>query len=158
MSPFNAFEVYVTLSALVALVSAALAVKVKEDFYSAILLGVTGLGVAALIGLLGHVFLAVFHVAVYVGATVMFVIFGVILVGRGAGSEKRMNTLALAVSALLAAALLSLLSVVKPARVSIGLSSAASAIFSENATAFVLLALSLASLVIAGIAIASEKR
>ncbi|MEM4667197.1 MAG: NADH-quinone oxidoreductase subunit J, partial [Thermofilum sp.] len=80
MSPLSMFEVYVLLAALASLVSAALAVKVKEDFYSAILLGLTGLGVAALIGLLGYTFLAVFHVMVYVGATVTFVVFGVLLV------------------------------------------------------------------------------
>ncbi|MEM0093908.1 MAG: NADH-quinone oxidoreductase subunit J [Thermofilum sp.] len=158
MSPLSMFEVYVLLAALASLVSAALAVKVKEDFYSAILLGLTGLGVAALIGLLGYTFLAVFHVMVYVGATVTFVVFGVLLVGRGAGFEKRMGVPALAVSALLAAALFLLLSTSKPTRVNIDLSSAASAILGENAVALTLLALSLASLVIAGIAVASEER
>lgn len=158
MSPLSMFDVYVALSALVAVASAALAVKVKEDFYSAVLLGVTGLAVAALIGLLGHTFLAVFHVMVYVGATVTFVVFAVILVGKSAGFEKRMGIVALAASALLAAALAALLSTVKTERVTVNLSQAASTVFSENFTALLFVALGLATLVIAGVAIATRER
>lgn len=157
MSPLSMFDVYVLLAALAAIVSAFLAVRVKEDFYSAVLLGLTGLGVAALMGLLGYTFLAAFHVMVYVGATVTFVVFGVLLVGRSAGFEKRMSTPALAVAGLLAASIFLLLSTSRPTRVNIDLSSAASAVLGESAVALTLLALSLAALVIAGIAIASEK-
>uniref|UniRef100_A0A7C4FF97 NADH-quinone oxidoreductase subunit J n=1 Tax=Thermofilum pendens TaxID=2269 RepID=A0A7C4FF97_THEPE len=157
MNPLNLFTVYLLLAGAAAVVSAALAVKTKEDFYAAVLLGITGLSVAALIGLLGYTFLAVFHVLVYVGATVMFVIFGVVLVGRGAGSERHMTLPAAITSLLVACAVYTLLRQAAVPRVSADLAEAAAELFKGSATALVFLALALASLVIAGLSIASGR-
>uniref|UniRef100_A0A7J3X740 NADH-quinone oxidoreductase subunit J n=1 Tax=Thermofilum pendens TaxID=2269 RepID=A0A7J3X740_THEPE len=157
MSPLNLFTVYLLLAGAAAVVSAALAVRAKEDFYSAVLLGITGLSTAALIGLLGYTFLAAFHVLVYVGATVMFVIFGVVLVGRGAGSERRMTLPAALTSVLVASAVYVLLRQAIVSRVDVNLAEAASWLFEGSATALVFLALALASLVVAGLSIASGR-
>jgi len=157
MSQLSLFTVYLLLAGATAIASAALAVKTKEDFYAAVLLGITGLSVAALIGLLGYTFLAVFHVLVYVGATVMFVVFGVVLVGRGAGSERRMALPAAVTSLLVAGAVYVLLRQAAVSRVGVDLARAASELFEGSATALVFLALALASLVVAGLSIASGR-
>jgi len=107
--------------------------------------------------LLGYTFLAVFHVLVYVGATVMFVIFGVVLVGRGAGSERHMTLPAAITSLLVACAVYTLLRQAAVPRVSADLAEAAAELFKGSATALVFLALALASLVIAGLSIASGR-
>jgi NADH-quinone oxidoreductase subunit J len=157
MSQLSLFTVYLLLAGATAIASAALAVKTKEDFYAAVLLGITGLSVAALIGLLGYTFLAVFHVLVYVGATVMFVVFGVVLVGRSAGSERRMALPAAVTSLLVAGAVYVLLRQAAVSRVGVDLARAASELFEGSATALVFLALALASLVVAGLSIASGR-
>lgn len=68
---------FLSLSTLIVLF-AILAVRLKEHVYSAISLGVVGICVAAVIGLIGFGYIAAFHLLVYVGATVTFVVFTVI--------------------------------------------------------------------------------
>lgn len=150
-------DFYFTVASIAAVASAVLAVKSKEDFYSAVLLGLTGLSTASLIALLGYGFVAVFHALVYVGATVMFVVFGVVLIGRTGGFEKKATPLALAASVALAASLLVLFAEVQRGAQSVAVdpSRLQGLLFQENPLAVVFLGLSLAVLVAAGVMLAT---
>ncbi|QOJ79318.1 NADH-quinone oxidoreductase subunit J [Infirmifilum lucidum] len=157
MNGFSLLDVYLALASLVAVVSAALAVRSREDFYSAIMLGLTGLATASLMALIGYGFVAVFHAFVYVGATVMFVVFGVVLIGRTGGFEKRSLLPAALTSLLLTLALYVFFYSVgrgAVATASIDPSRIQEVLFRDPLTVF-FLGVSLAVLVVAGIMIAS---
>ena len=158
MSLPSMFEFICLLSSLATILSAVLAVKAKEDFYAAILLGITGLLTASLLALIGYGFIAVFHALVYVGATVMFVIFGVVLIGRTGGVEKKAFLPAILASTLLAISLLALfLEVQAPGAsfASLDLNKLQALLFQENPMAVLFLAFSLVVLVISGLMLAS---
>lgn len=149
------------LASLATIFSAILAVKEKEDFYAAIILGITGLSTASLLALLGYGFIAVFHALVYVGATVMFVVFGVVLIGRTGGFEKKALLPALLASTLLAISLLALFLEVKAPEApftTLDLGRLQSLFFEKNPTAVLFLAFSLAILVTSGLMLASGDR
>jgi len=67
------------LLAAVAILSSLLVIGHKSLIYAAFFLGVLGLANAALFALLGFTFIALFHVAVYVGAAVTYILFSVTL-------------------------------------------------------------------------------
>ncbi len=157
MSGFNLAGFYLALASLTVIVSAVLAVKSREDFYSAVMLGLTGLATASIMALIGYGFVAVFHALVYVGATVMFVIFGIVLIGRTGGFEKRSLLPAALTSILLTLALYAFFSSVGQGAVataSVDPSRIQEALFRDPLTVF-FLGVSLAVLVLAGIMIAS---
>ncbi|ABL78483.1 NADH-quinone oxidoreductase subunit J family protein [Thermofilum pendens] len=150
--------VYVLISCAVAVASSLLAVKVKEDFYAAVLLGFVGLSVASLIALLGFTYVAVFHALVYVGATVLFVIMGVIFIGRGLGYERRMLAAGVLTSvfagSLFYYALQSSAASGSPApRVGVDLQQLSQAVL-QNQVALVFLVFALALLLVAGLPVA----
>ncbi|MEZ0345880.1 MAG: NADH-quinone oxidoreductase subunit J [Infirmifilum sp.] len=158
MSGFSMFELAFILASLAAMAAAIFSVKAREDFYAAILLGITGLSTAALLALLGYGFIAVFHSLVYVGATVMFVIFGVVLIGRTCGYEGKMVAPALIASTLLAVSLLALFleqGLTGFRIVSLDLGKLQEILFVENPMALLFLGFSLAILIVAGIMLAS---
>jgi NADH-quinone oxidoreductase subunit J len=63
--------------AVVTIVSSILVIAHKSLVYSAFFLGVLGMANAALFALLGFTFIALFHVAVYIGAAVTFILFSI---------------------------------------------------------------------------------
>jgi len=66
--------------AIITVISAIIALEFKEIIYGAIALGISLLGIAAFFVLLDATFVAMFQVAVYVGAIVVLVIFTIMLV------------------------------------------------------------------------------
>ncbi|MCI4409844.1 MAG: NADH-quinone oxidoreductase subunit J [Thermofilum sp.] len=150
--------VYVLAAGTVAVIAAILSVKAREDFYSAILLGIVGLAIASLIALLGFPYVGIFQALVYVGATVMFVIMGVVFIGRGMVSEKKMILPAVLVAVLVFFSVLQIL--VSPLAQQVTTVNTALSlegllkVFSENLLAFFYLSLSLLALLLAGISIA----
>ncbi len=157
MSGFNLAGFYLAIASLTAIASAVLAVKSREDFYSAVMLGLTGLATASIVALIGYGFVAVFHALVYVGATVMFVIFGIVLIGRTGGFEKKSLLPAALTSILLTLTLYAFFSSVGQGAVataSVDPSGIQEALFRDPLTVF-FLGVSLAVLVLAGIMIAS---
>ncbi|AGT35662.1 MAG: NADH-quinone oxidoreductase subunit J [Thermofilum sp.] len=150
--------VYVLAAGTVAVIAAILSVKAREDFYSAILLGIVGLAIASLIALLGFPYVGIFQALVYVGATVMFVIMGVVFIGRGMVSEKKMILPAVLVAVLGFFSVLQIL--VSPLAQQVTTVNTALSlegllkVFSENLLAFFYLSLSLLALLLAGISIA----
>ncbi|NAZ24286.1 MAG: hypothetical protein GU357_00790 [Thermofilum sp.] len=150
--------VYVLAAGTVAVIAAILSVKAREDFYSAILLGIVGLAIASLIALLGFPYVGIFQALVYVGATVMFVIMGVVFIDRGMVSEKKMILPAVLVAVLGFFSVLQIL--VSPLAQQVTTVNTALSlegllkVFSENLLAFFYLSLSLLALLLAGISIA----
>lgn len=150
--------VYVLAAGTVAVIAAILSVKAREDFYSAILLGIVGLAIASLIALLGFPYVGIFQALVYVGATVMFVIMGVVFIGRGMVSEKKMILPAVLVAVLVFFSVLQIL--VSPlaqqaTTVNVAFSlEGLLKVFSKNLLAFFYLSLALLALLLAGISIA----
>lgn len=150
--------VYVLAAGTVAVIAAILSVKAREDFYSAILLGIVGLAIASLIALLGFPYVGIFQALVYVGATVMFVIMGVVFIGRGMVSEKKMILPAVLVAVLVFFSVLQiqvspLAQQVTTVNTALSLEGLLK-VFSENLLAFFYLSLSLLALLLAGISIA----
>lgn len=76
--------VFLALAALV-VGSAILALEARELIYGAIWLAFSLIGVAGIFVLLGAEYLAMFQVAVYVGAVVVLILFTVMLVQRESG-------------------------------------------------------------------------
>jgi len=76
--------IFLVLSAVV-VASAVFALEARELIYGAIGLGVSLVGVAGLFILLGAEYLAMFQVAVYVGAVVVLILFTIMLVHRESG-------------------------------------------------------------------------
>ena len=70
--------------AVITVASAIIALEFKEIIYGAIALAVSLLGIAAFFILLDATFVAMFQVAVYIGAIVVLVIFTIMLVRREA--------------------------------------------------------------------------
>ena len=68
--------VFIALAA-VAVLSSLLVVEHKSLVYSAFFLGVLGMANAALFAMLGFTFIALFHVVVYIGAAVIFILFSI---------------------------------------------------------------------------------
>lgn len=153
------YTVYMVLTALFTVTAALLSLMSREDVYAAVSLGFVGLGVAAFMGLLGYGVLSVFHILVYVGATVTFVVFSVLLIGRGAGVEEK-----LFLPGILAAVTLGIayfVSMLVLARTelnipSISLERLAGEIFTKHTLSLIFLSFALASVMIEGILISSS--
>ncbi len=96
--------VFVAL-AVVAVIAAILTVEHKSLIYSAVFLGVLGMANAALFVLLGFSFVALFFVAVYLGATVTFILFSITMFEEAPKVERPIRIIAL-VSVVLTAVLL----------------------------------------------------
>jgi len=83
--------------ALLAMAFSLLVVEHRSLVYSAFFLALLGLVNASFIATLGFTVIALFHVAVYVGASVLFMIFSVTMFRGGPVVERRTMVLALAV-------------------------------------------------------------
>lgn len=70
--------VFVVVS-IIAIISAIMVIRIKSLVYAAFSLGILGLSIAILFALMGFGFVSLFQVMVYVGATVTFIIFSVIM-------------------------------------------------------------------------------
>ena len=80
--------------AVTAILSSLLVVAHKSLVYSAFFLGVLGMANAALFALLGFTFIALFHVAVYIGAAVTFVLFSVTMFEEAPSVERPIRIVA----------------------------------------------------------------
>ncbi len=67
---------------LIILVLAAIFVLARRTFYSILMLALIGTAVAAAMALLGYTYLAIFHLAMYVGATVTFLLMTMATIGE----------------------------------------------------------------------------
>ncbi len=92
---------FTVLSALI-LVFAMLVVEHKSIVYAAFFLGMLGLANAVFFSMLGFAFIALFHVAVYVGAAVIFIIFAVTMFKEAPSVEPPVRSLALIMILLIA--------------------------------------------------------
>ncbi len=103
--PFDAgLMVFIGL-ATVAVVSSLLVVRHKSIVYSAFFLGILGMANAALFTLLGFAFIAVFYIAVYIGAAVTFILFSVTMYEEAPPVERPIRIVTV-ISVLLTAFLL----------------------------------------------------
>lgn len=80
----------------VAIISSLLIVVHKSLVYSAFFLGVLGVSNAVLFALLGFTFIALFQVAVYIGAAVTFFLFSVTLFEKVPAVERRIRIVIIA--------------------------------------------------------------
>jgi NADH-quinone oxidoreductase subunit J len=80
----------------VAVISSLLIVVHKSLVYSAFFLGVLGISNAVLFALLGFTFIALFQVAVYIGAAVTFFLFSVTLFEKVPVVERRIRIVIIA--------------------------------------------------------------
>lgn len=88
------FIVFVVLAA-VAVASAFLVVEHKSLVYSAFFLGVLGMANAVIFSLLGFTFIALFHLAVYIGAAVTFILFAITMFEEVPPVERRVRFIAI---------------------------------------------------------------
>jgi len=94
--------------AVLAILSSLLVVEHKSLVYSAFFLGVLGMANAALFALLGFTFIALFHVAVYIGAAVTFILFSITMFEEAPPLERSVRVV-VAFSVLLTFLLLTLI-------------------------------------------------
>ncbi|HJX23819.1 MAG TPA: NADH-quinone oxidoreductase subunit J [Candidatus Bathyarchaeia archaeon] len=103
MSPVELFDpslmILVVLAA-VTLLSSLIVVEHKSLVYSAFFLGIMGISIASIFALLGFTFVAIFHVAVYIGAAVVFILFSITMFEETPLIERPLRIIA-AVSVLL---------------------------------------------------------
>lgn len=90
------------LSSLLSIIAAALIVQHKSIVYSAFFLSVLGTGNAILFSLLGFPIIALFHLSVYVGAAVTFILFSVVMLKEAPVVEPPTKALAVIAAGLMA--------------------------------------------------------
>jgi NADH-quinone oxidoreductase subunit J len=147
---------------LIALGSGLAAVSTAQSVYAAIALGFTGTAVAGLIALLGFGYVAAFHLLVYVGATVTFMVFSVVMLRQ----EPRMLrglTLASALNAALLGLIFYMVAVSTgiggaAPRINIDLGHVSSAFIEQYWFPLLLVVASLATIMIEGIVVARGEK
>jgi NADH-quinone oxidoreductase subunit J len=74
------FEIVTFIStSILAILSAVMIVKTKSLIYSALFLGLLGISMAIFFALMGYQIVSLFQIIVYVGATVTFIIFSIVM-------------------------------------------------------------------------------
>lgn len=74
------FEIITFISAsILAISSAVMVVKTRSLIYSALFLGMLGVSMAIFFALMGYQIVSLFQIIVYVGATVTFIIFSIVM-------------------------------------------------------------------------------
>ncbi len=112
MNPLSdPLAVVFTLSSLMSVVAAALVVWHRSLVYSAFFLSILGVGNAILFAMLGFPIIALFHLAVYVGAAVTFILFSVVMLKEAPVVELPTKTLAVIAAVVLALLLVKVFSV-----------------------------------------------
>ncbi len=89
--------------------SGLMVLKSKSLVYAAVYLAFTASAAASIIALLGYTIVAVFQVAVYVGAAVLFIIIALTIIGGGEGEFMRRTKLSITASALASTSIIPLL-------------------------------------------------
>ena len=146
--------------AFVAVVFSILSVVTRDYVYSAFSLGVVGVSFAGLFATLGYGYIATFHLLVYVGAAVTFIAFSVVMMRELPEDYRGLKFVAVAVGELFAILIsASLLSGVTPSWVEPipSLSELADTIVSTYWFPLLILALSLATVIIEGLVIARRE-
>ena len=142
------------IASISAIAFALIAIKVKDSVYAAISLGILGASIAVIISLLGFGYIAIFQLLIYVGATVTFVVFTVLTLGKVIGTLRNLKGMAI-VNAIILGILVFLLSisVKRSANVSkvTSLIEIANTIISKYSFALMLIIISLVLLMIEGI-------
>ncbi|MCD6244189.1 MAG: hypothetical protein DRN78_03230 [Thermoproteota archaeon] len=117
MNLFDPAFLSFSLSSLLMLISAILIVWHRSIVYSAFFLSMLGVGNAVLFAMLGFPIIALFHLAVYVGAAVTFILFSVVMLREAPTVEVPTKLLAILSSVLLAVIMINIFSVfnVQPA-------------------------------------------
>ena len=157
---FNLGTIIFLVLAAVSVLSAILVVEHKSLIYSALFLGILGMANAALFVLLGFSFVALFFVAVYIGAAVTFILFSVTMFQEAPKVERSVRIIAL-VSVILTAILLALVFVfrftdgIQP--VYISYRDLASLLTEKYSFALIIAALTLVTTLIEGITIARRE-
>ena len=101
------------LSSLLTVAAAALVVWHRSIVYSAFFLSMVGVGNSILFTLLGFPVIALFHLAVYVGAAVTFILFSVIMFKEAPVVEPPFRALSLVAALSIALILINIFSVVR---------------------------------------------
>lgn len=104
--PPNSDLIIFALASIALIVSSILVIKHKSIVYSAFFLSITGMSNAVLFALLGYPFISLFHLAVYVGAAVTFILFTVVMFREVGKVEASAVGLSLIASILIALALI----------------------------------------------------
>jgi len=110
MNQFDPLAVVFILSSLMSVIAAALIVWHRSIVYSAFFLSLLGVGNAILFTMLGFPIIALFHLAVYVGAAVTFILFSVVMLREAPVVEPPTKALALIAAAVLALMLIKVFS------------------------------------------------
>jgi NADH-quinone oxidoreductase subunit J len=105
MNEIFLFSLFLVL-AIALVVFALLVVKQKSLVYSALSLGLLGMVNAGIFAMLGYTFIALFHLAVYIGAAVIFILFAVTMFREAPEIELSTKILALIAIPLIALALI----------------------------------------------------
>ena len=160
---------FLALSALI-VASAVFALEAKELIYGAIGLGISLIGVAGLFILLGAEYLAMFQIAVYVGAVVVLILFTIMLVRRESGrivdeeeptSFGRAGTYVAALVALAVGGAVILLAPISPAAPEfyrVQLQELGRSLASSYAVALVILGLVIGATVVGGLTLVKIER
>ncbi|MCD6511004.1 MAG: NADH-quinone oxidoreductase subunit J [Thaumarchaeota archaeon] len=146
--------------ALIAVAFSILSVLTKDYVYSALSLGIVGISFAGLFATLGYGYIATFHLLVYVGAAVTFIAFSVVMMRELPEDYRSLKFVALAIGELFAILIsASLLSGVAPVQLKPmpSLSELADTIVSTYWFPLLVLALSLATVIIEGLVIARRE-
>lgn len=152
--------VFLILS-LMAMAFSFLAIISKDYVYSAMSLGVVGASVAGLFATLGYGYIATFHLLVYVGATVTFIVFSVVMMREVPEEYKELRPIGVIMGIILAVLLNALLvprvPLLQP-KPSPSLSELAGAISSRYWFPTLVLAVCLATVIIEGLVIARREK
>ena len=97
-----------TLASIALVVASALVIKHRSLVYAAFFLSIAGMANAVLFALLGYTFIALFHIAVYVGAAVTFILFSITMFKDVGPVEPRARGLAALSTILICLALIGL--------------------------------------------------
>ncbi len=112
MNPLSdPLSVVFILSSLMSVIAAVLIVHHKSIVYSAFFLSVLGVGNAILFTLLGFPIIALFHLSVYVGAAVTFILFSVVMLKEAPVVEPPVKALAVIAAGVLALIMVKIFSV-----------------------------------------------
>ncbi len=155
-------EIIVAGIALVIAIMAGLGVIIsKRSFYSIIWLSVVGLAVSIIMAILGFTYLAVFHLIMYIGATIVFLLFVMAAIGEERESSIRHSITALITSFFIALILTfpiftTMLTGIKPLE-PIPWSLIAEKLFSTYWLAGIVILVALASILVEVIAVARKR-
>ncbi|MEM1545636.1 MAG: NADH-quinone oxidoreductase subunit J [Candidatus Methanomethylicia archaeon] len=88
-------------TSILAILSAIMIVKTKSLIYSALFLGMLGISMAIFFALMGYQLVSLFQIIVYVGATVTFIIFSIVMLRETYVMELSSKILSISIATLI---------------------------------------------------------